>query len=142
MAPHHLYQITGTLPKTLKCSGGPSIDNRPTKRVKIEKGSLFDLLPAEILSIIDDWSISFEYNYKHITFMNRIIQKNPVLRNLPCNKLKPFHNFIPLSIYSTIRYKWLHRHYKKHRIGYVPKTHFTKNTHLTPSLFNYNTNST
>ena len=80
---------------------------RPMKRVKIKKGSLYDTLPVEILSVIEDYAISFEYNDKRITVMNRIIQKNPVLRKLPYARLKLFHDFGPLSIYSITRHRWL-----------------------------------
>ena len=38
----------------------PLIDSRPTKNVKIEKVGLFDLLPTDILKVINDWSISFK----------------------------------------------------------------------------------
>ena len=41
-------------------SEGPLIDNCPMKRVKIEKGSLFDLLFADILKIINEWVIIFK----------------------------------------------------------------------------------
>ena len=58
-----------------KCSEGPLMDNRPTKRFKIEKGRFFNTLTVEIFSIIDHWSIIFEYNYKRTTFINQIIQK-------------------------------------------------------------------
>ena len=56
--------------KHQKRTEGPLVDNRPTKRVEIKKGSLFDTLPLEILSIIYNWYISFEYNNKLITVMN------------------------------------------------------------------------
>ena len=40
------------------------MDNRTTKIVKIMKGSLVDSLPVGIVSIINDWITSFEYNGK------------------------------------------------------------------------------
>ena len=52
------------------------MDNRPTKGDKLAKVRFFDTLPVEILSIIDDWGISFEYNDTRISVVNRIIQKN------------------------------------------------------------------
>ena len=113
--------------KRQKRSEGLLIDNHPTIRVKIEKGGLFDLILAEILSIINDWSSSFKYNDKCITLMNRIIQKSPFLRKLQYTKMKPFHNFRPILFYGTASYEWAHRHYKKHCTRYGPKTHLTKN---------------
>ena len=60
-----LEYTTSSTPKVpgryLKCPKhpeGPLIDNRPTKRVKIEKGRLFDLLPTNTFKIIYDWDIS------------------------------------------------------------------------------------
>ena len=103
------------------------MDNRSTKRVQIEKVSLFDTLPVEILSVIDNWAIRFEYNNKNIHVMNLIIQKNPVLCKPPYTKLKPFHNFDQLSFYDTTRKKWVHIHYKKYRTRFRPNAHLTKN---------------
>ena len=67
------------------------------KGLKFAKFSLFDALPMNILSIINNSVLSFEYNDKRIAVVNRIIQENPVLRKLSYTKLKPFHNFGPLS---------------------------------------------
>ena len=113
--------------KFQKSSEGHLVDNHPMKRVKIEKGSLFDLLPVEILSIINDWAISFEYNDKRIVVMNQIFQKNPILYKPPYTKLKPFHNFIPLSFYDASIYGWAHRHYNNHRTWFGPKAQLTNN---------------
>ena len=52
------------------------VDNHPKKRVIIEKGSLFDLLPVEIPSNIDARAIIFKCNNKRINVMNQTIQKN------------------------------------------------------------------
>ena len=41
--------------------------------------------------------------------------------------LKPYHNFVPLSLYVTTKYKWLHMHYEMTRSRFVYKTHLTKN---------------
>ena len=67
------------------------------KGLKFAKFSLFDDLSMNILSNINNWVLIFEYNDKRIAVVNRIIQENPVLRKLSYTKLKPFHNFGPLS---------------------------------------------
>ena len=94
--------------------------------VKIEKDILLDTIYVEILSVIDNWSISFENNDKHIDVMNQIIQKKPVLNNIPYTKLKPFHNFVPLSCCGTTRYDCAHRNYINNVLS-GPKLHLTKN---------------
>ena len=68
-------RVPGRYLKRQKIFLGPLVANCNTKRVKTEKCSLFDTLPVEILLIVDDWDISFEYNYKWTVIMNRIIQK-------------------------------------------------------------------
>ena len=53
----------------------------PTKRHKLEKGTLFDLLPMDIINDIDYWIIGLEHNDKLQTIVTRIkIPRNPVLR--------------------------------------------------------------
>ena len=98
-----LPKSPGRYLKFQKRSEDPLVDKFPTKRFRIEKGGLSDLLPVEILSIVDEWSISFEYKHIRITVTNKIIQKKTIFYKLPYTKLKPFHNFIPLSLYSTTR---------------------------------------
>ena len=62
-----VYQLI--IPKRPK---GTLVDNRTKKRFRITKGSLFDNITVEILSIIDNWINSFEYNYKLVDFVNQI----------------------------------------------------------------------
>ena len=113
--------------KRQKRPEGPLMDDCPTKRFKIEKVSLFDTLPVEILSIINDYAIRFEYNNKCIAVMHWIIQKNLVLFKLSYKRLKPFHDFGTLSFYGTARYEWSHKHYTKYHTGFGPESHLTKN---------------
>ena len=51
------------------------MDNRPKKRVKFAKVGLFDNLLVEILSIINEWVISFEYNDKRIDVVIELFRK-------------------------------------------------------------------
>ena len=53
-----------------KCSEVPLMDNHPTKSIKICKRRLFDTIPAEILSIINNLAIRFKYNDKRIAIIN------------------------------------------------------------------------
>ena len=59
--------------------------------------------------------------------MNQIIQKKPVLCNLPYTKLKYFHKFSPLSLYGEISYTWENREHNMHRTVFRPNMYFTKN---------------
>ena len=124
---HQVSQGAGPLLKFPKIPEVPLIDNRPTKNVKIEKVGLFDLLPTDILKIINDWSISFKYNDKPITAVKGIVEKNPVPLKLIYTELKPFHNFGPLKFYGTTRYEWAHRHYMKNWITFETNMHLNKN---------------
>ena len=51
---------------------------------------------------------------------------NPVLCKLAYMHMKTYHNFVPLSIYSTNKYKWVHRYYKNNHSGFETNTHLTK----------------
>ena len=107
---------------------GTLVDNHPTKRVNITKFGLFYTLPMKLLSTIYDWITSLKYNDKHMAITNWIKSpKNHVLCKLAYTHLKPYHNFGPISFYSTNKYEWIHIHYGKNRSRFRPNTHLTKN---------------
>ena len=77
--------------------------------------------------MINDWITSFEYNYKRMAVVNWIkIPKNTVLWKIGYTDLKPYHNFGPLSFYSTANYEWLHMYYDNTHTGFGPTTNLTK----------------
>ena len=100
----------------------------PTKILKLDKGTLFDLLTLDILNEIDTWIIYLKYNYKHKKVV--LIIKSPgniILRMRAFQFWKHYQNLRHFFNYSTTKYDWAYRHYKKDRIRCIPNMHLLKN---------------
>ena len=79
------------IPKTPEVT---RVDNCPTKRFNVTKGSTFNTLPMEILSTIYYWINILEYNDKHVATIKQIKSlKIPLFEKLAYMHLKTYHDF-------------------------------------------------
>ena len=117
---------------------------RPTKRLKIAEGSFFDILPINILTLIDDWIIRSEYKDEHNTIVLCFTcQKFSALCIFLHKQQKPHHNYGILQFYGTSRYKWSHSIDKTFPLGLYTNRYwqttnandYTHSNHITLILF-------
>ena len=91
---------------------------------------MFDLLPMDIITIINDWIIRSEYKYKHKKIVSQFTrQKILVLHTLAHKQRKPHHNYGTLQFYITTIYKWACILEKTPPIGIYMRPQLTKNKH-------------
>ena len=100
-------------------SGGSS----PGYNMCNKKGTLFDLLPTDILNIIDIWIFGLEYSINLKAAAKRINGLHNTILHMDT-----YQNRL-LAIYYMTRYEWAYRRYKNSKCDWRPNTHLVKHKH-------------
>ena len=94
-----------------KLNSAPLLEEEHPKKIRsIEKETLFNLLPSDVLCVISDWIYGLEHC---VTFNNIVTQihrpRNPLLRIATCEHKKYLPDFRKSALYNTIGYEWADR---------------------------------
>ena len=117
-------------PLLKNCHANALVETLPTKRLNIVEVSLFDLLPMNIIIVVDYLIIRSKYKDKHTQIISQFTrQPFPVICTLAHKHRKPHHNYGPLQLYGTIIYKWDRSIDNMCPLGIYMKHVLTKNEH-------------